>query len=200
MISKPLKPLAAFSAEWCETSAGQGAGQQTAGPGICWAWGMRTPGETRLSSCCPIHFHPVHMYLKGLCFPLLSVSSMLFHFFLLSHFKIPHFILFFLLPLLFSPSFVTLFCFLSPLLFPLCSSFSSLPFHSYSTSPFPQHPKTAASLLTRNAPTQASNISCDRTGGSGSPCVRTSPWVRPRTSMIHCCTTSGRGYSPAWPL
>lgn len=128
--------------------------------------------------------------------PHLSFENTSFTFFL-SLFRLPtHLFLTFLLISFFlylSPPFFSFF-FLFPLSSPLLSPLSDSPFLSCSSlSPLFPSPNTRdlgrGTSLTRNTPTPASNISCDGSEGSGSPCAPPSPGVRSPTSVA-CCRTS----------
>ena len=108
------------------------------------------------------------------------------------------------------------FLFLSILLFLFSYSFlfitrsspsSSLTFPlqppSLPSSPSPSTQEPEESSLTRNTPILASSISCDGSGGLGSPCAPLSPWVRVPTSIGTGCTIPGRNcrsypWRPSW--
>ena len=75
--------------------------------------------------------------------------------------------------------------------------------HPFPSSPSPSTQEPEESSLTRNTPILASSISCDGSGGLGSPCAPLSPWVRVPTSIVPCCTIPGRNcrsypWRPSW--
>lgn len=137
--------------------------------------------------------------------PTLSISPLkifLSLFFLFSLFLLPiplssfsHLSSHFLLSLHFSPTFLILFSVSSVVSTPVPSLWLSFPFlfHPFPSLSSPQHPGTCeGTSLTRNTPTPASSISCDGSGGSGSPCAPPSPVVRSPTSVASCRTSPGR--------